>query len=76
MKKTCKLMLIMAMFVGTAMADGDMGSGGRTCPQNCPPPDPDPFTQNQTERKDIYKGIDEERRSIFIEVIILLGRLF
>lgn len=69
------------MFIGTAMADGDMGSGGRTCPENCPPPE-DPFTQNQNgtngnkEESDIFKLNNEERARIFIEVLMYLNRLF
>lgn len=30
MKSTMKLFLVLALFCGTAMADGDMGNGGRT----------------------------------------------
>jgi hypothetical protein len=34
-----KLFLLLAIFCGTALAEGDMGNGGYTgCTQNCPPP--------------------------------------
>jgi hypothetical protein len=52
MKSTIKLFLIVALFVSTAFAEGDMGSGGftegdmgsggKTCTTNC-------LTDNQTD---------------------------
>jgi hypothetical protein len=36
-----KIALAVTLFVGTTMADGQMGSGG--CNENCPPP---PCTEN------------------------------
>lgn len=38
-----KVALAVTLFTGTMMADGQMGSGGRTCTENCPPP---PCTEN------------------------------
>ena len=56
MKSTIKLFLIVALFVSTAFADGDMGNGGfaegdmgnggKTCATNC-------LTDNQTDRKSV-----------------------
>jgi hypothetical protein len=34
MKSTIKLALVVMLFSSVAFADGDMGSGGRTCPNN------------------------------------------
>jgi len=33
MKNLMKLFLVMSLFVSSAFADGDMGGGGKTCPQ-------------------------------------------
>lgn len=37
MKFTLKLLLIVVLFCGTAMADGDMGGGGGDAPTICEP---------------------------------------
>lgn len=33
MKNTMKVFLMIALFCSAAFAEGDMGAGGRTCPQ-------------------------------------------
>lgn len=40
MNNFLKTALAVALFAGTLMADGQMGSGGRNCPgaEGCPPP--------------------------------------
>jgi hypothetical protein len=39
MKTMIKLVMVMALFCGSVMADGDQPNGGRTdCTVNCPPP--------------------------------------
>ena len=34
MKSTIKFALVIALFCSTAFAEGEMGTGGRSCPQN------------------------------------------
>ncbi|MEO6655516.1 MAG: hypothetical protein ABIO36_05490 [Pyrinomonadaceae bacterium] len=36
MKTMLKLTLMTALLVSTVMADGEMGSGGKSCTVNCP----------------------------------------
>lgn len=44
MKTMFKLVMVMALFCGSVMADGDQPNGGRTdCTVDCPPP---PCTEN------------------------------
>lgn len=39
MKTTIKLLLVITLFCGSILADGNQGSGGRECPpEGCPPP--------------------------------------
>ena len=33
MKNTMKIFLVIALFCSPSFAEGDMGAGGRTCPQ-------------------------------------------
>ncbi len=35
MKTTIKLVLFVCLFSSVAFADGEMGSGGKTCPSGC-----------------------------------------
>ena len=35
MKLTIKVVLFVCLFVSAGYADGDMGSGGKTCTSNC-----------------------------------------
>jgi hypothetical protein len=35
MKSTIKLTLVVCLFVSTTFAEGDMGTGGKTCTGNC-----------------------------------------
>jgi len=35
MKSIFKLILVVSLFSSVAFADGDMGSGGKTCTSNC-----------------------------------------
>lgn len=35
MKLTLKIALVISLFCGTALADGDMGAGGKSCEQGC-----------------------------------------
>ncbi len=60
MKSTIKLFLIVTLFVSTAFADGDMGSGGKTCTTNC-------LTDNQTnESTDEDSNPTESDKSVLI----------
>lgn len=44
MKNTIKLLLVITLFCGVVLADGNQGGGGRDCPpEGCPPP---PCTEN------------------------------
>lgn len=36
MKSTIKLFLVVFLFSSTVFAEGDMGNGGRTCPNGAP----------------------------------------
>jgi len=70
-----KVTLLFALLGSTLMADdGQMGSGGRSCPpEGCPPP---PCTENCGRPAEI--GTDKEtglKERVFTTAITLFGRL-
>ncbi len=80
MKSTIKLFLIVTLFVSTAFADGDMGSGGfaegnmgngaKTCAINC-------LTDNQTnESTDEDSNSTESDKSVLIIIQDYLNTIF
>ena len=80
MKSTIKLFLIVTLFVSTAFADGDMGSGGfaegnmgngaKTCAINC-------LTDNQTnESTDEDSNSTESDKSVLIIIQDYLNIIF
>jgi len=80
MKSTIKLFLIVTLFVSTAFADGDMGSGGfaegdmgnvaKTCATNCLP-------DNQTnESTDEDSNPTESDKSVLIIIQDYLNMIF
>lgn len=70
MKSTIKLFLIVALFVSTAFAEGDMGSGGKTCTTNC-------LSENQTgESNDENLDLEESDESVLTIIQDYLNTIF
>ena len=56
MKTTIKLVLFVCLFSSVAFADGEMGSGGKTCTSGC-------LTATQPTEKELIKSDDIQETS-------------
>ncbi len=75
MKTTLKVTLMFVLFVSSAFADGNMGSGGREgCTVDCPPP----CTENcgRPESELTLGGIKGGRSILTFEVARNLAKLY
>ncbi len=54
MKSTAKSLLFVALFCSTVFADGNMGSGGKTCTSNC-------FVEPQTVEETTKENADQKQ---------------